>query len=98
MIKSDELNFRVHTPNLLKEITDFSSSNGLPGIFFIPINQFRILLLKVAERAAELNDPILNKCMFDLALYDNCEPNNPNYIGPKIRSDYRKYIKQQKTK
>ena len=70
--------FKVHTPNLLKEIADF----GLPqnsGVLFVPLNQFRTLLLKVAERASLIGDPILNKLMCDLTLYEVADPQSKEY-------------------
>lgn len=91
------LNFRVHTPNLLKEIINCAIPIS-SGVLKVPLNEFQKCLARVADRAIELNDPILNKLMFDLALYDDCEPNGKNYIGPKIMSDYRRFIKQQNSK
>lgn len=74
----DDLHFRVDTPALLKEICD----NCLPNsgaILKIPMNIFKNLLAGVAGRAAELNDPIMNKLMFDLTLYDLPYPTSNEY-------------------
>jgi len=74
----EKFHFRVHTPNLLKEIV----SNSIPrshGVLFVPLNSLRILLGKVAERASELNDPILNQLMFDMTLYEIADPESKDY-------------------
>ena len=61
--------FRVHTPNLLNEIADCAVGKDA-GVLFVPLNQFRILLGLVAQRALELDDPKLNKLMVALTLYE----------------------------
>lgn len=66
--KVTDLGFRVHTPLLLKELAD--NGIGTAGVLFVPINQLRICLGLLAERAAEINDPILNIRMLCLGLYD----------------------------
>lgn len=65
-MKDEDLEFRVHTPNLLKEIC----SNHNMGVFYIPLNTFQNLLKRVAQRATELNDPELNILMLKLTLYE----------------------------
>lgn len=86
--------FRVHTPNLLKEVTEKSQANGLPGVLFIPMNQFRILLCQVAERAIELNDPIMNMLMYDLTLYSIADPESPDYDQKAMEKIYNLANKQ----
>lgn len=58
--------FNVNTPQFIKEAAE--NCNG--GMYGVCWNVFRMLLLQVAERAAELNDPILNVLMLRLNLYD----------------------------
>lgn len=65
------LTFRVNTPEFLREITE---NGARMGIFFVPMNVFQNLLAQVSDRAIKLNDPILNRLMFDLALYEEANP------------------------
>lgn len=70
--------FDVDTPHFLKEACE--NTNG--GMYAVCWNIFRNLLAMVAERATELNDPIMNVLMIRLGLYD---------IAP---GDRHKYIKE----
>lgn len=72
------VHFKVHTPNLLKEIVDNSMYRN-SGVLFIPLNTFRGLLVKVADRAKELNDLELNQLMIDLTLYEEADPEAKGY-------------------
>lgn len=91
------LHFRVHTPNLLEEIVE----NALPksmGVLFVPLNQLRTLLGQVAQRCTELHDPVLDRLMFDMTLYDLPVPTSKEY-GQLMRKVYqaeKKYLKGQK--
>ena len=77
---SNKLSFDVNTPHFLKEACE----NARDGMYGVCWNIFRNLIAQVAERATELNDPILNTLMIRLNLYEM--PNNDRY----------KIIKQQK--
>lgn len=61
-----KLTFDVNTPQFLKEASE--NCNG--GMYAICWNIFRERLAQVAERATELNDPILNVLMIRLNLYE----------------------------
>lgn len=61
-----ERQFDVDTPHFLKEAAE--NCNG--GMYAVCWNIFRNLLAMVAERATELNDPIMNVLMLRLGLYD----------------------------
>lgn len=88
-LTEEDLEFRVHTMNLLHEIADHAlPSAGKMGIFFQPLNTFKNLLARVAQRATELNDPELNILMLKLTLYD--VPNKE--IGSAIKKQ-RKLLK-----
>lgn len=72
------MEFRVDTAALLNEIFD----NAVPlsmGVLKIPINVFRNLLVQVAARAIEIDDPELNILMLNLSLYD-VDPNDAPYV------------------
>lgn len=61
------LKWRSHLPNLLTEIVE---NNPSAWALRIPILLTREILVEVAHRAIELNDPKLNVLMLRLAMYD----------------------------
>jgi hypothetical protein len=73
--KQISVGWKVHTPNLLKEILN----NPGTGILTQPISIFGKLLAEVGERAAEINDPRLNALMIRLTIYSASDPNSPDY-------------------
>lgn len=72
--------WKVHTPNLLKEI------GGNPGLWAlkVPLNIFADLLAQTAARASELNDPELNALMVRLTLYDVADPHSPGFDAATV--------------
>ena len=77
--------FDVDTPRFLRE----ASENCEGGMYAVCWNVFSSLLAMVAERATELNDPILNVLMMRLNLYE--VPNNERHkIIEKIRREVEK--------
>lgn len=88
----NEMEFKVNTPQLLKEIT----TNPLGAVMRIPLNIFQNLLGRVAVRASQLNDPELDKLMIQLALYAVGDPYDTEY-DPKVVSKYMKMKFNQKT-
>ena len=79
----DNWQFDVNTPQFLKEAAE--NCNG--GMYAVCWNTFRRLLCMVAERATELNDPILNALMLRLNLYD--VPNEERWkIIEKLRKEW----------
>ncbi|WNV09997.1 hypothetical protein [Tardiphaga sp. 709] len=62
--------WKVHTPNLLKEVL----SNPSAAVLRQPMAILGRLLAAVAERASEINDPALNMLMLRLTLYDAADP------------------------
>ena len=75
------LQFDVNTPQFLKEVCECSEK----GVYAICYNIFRSLLAMVAERATELNDPILNVLMIRLNLYE-IPPQERNKVINKIKT------------
>lgn len=92
------MHFRVDTPQLLSEIADCAIDKNT-GVLRVPLNAFRILILQISQRAIELNDPILNKIMFDLNLYDLPKPDTPEYgkLMKKVYALANKQIKLEKS-
>jgi hypothetical protein len=72
---SESLRWKCHTPNLLKEIGDCTNQ----PILTMPLTIFRSLLVLVAQRASELNDPQLNDLMMRLTLYEAADPESEGY-------------------
>lgn len=64
-----------HTTRLLREIL----TNTTCAILHIPLNIFQTKLAEVAQRATELNDPVLDGLMAELALYSVADPDDPEY-------------------
>jgi len=77
--KAKTMHFRIDTPVFFKEIADCALSVGNNGIFKVPLNVFMNLLGQVAQRATQLQDPILDKIMFDLNLYELPSPTSKEY-------------------
>lgn len=61
-----DLQFDVDTPQFLKEAAENCEHGMYPICWLI----FKNLLGQVAQRASELNDPIMNVLMLRLNLYD----------------------------
>ena len=81
----DKLSLDVITPAFTKEACECSEK----GIYAVCWNIFRNLLHQVAERAIEINDPILHVLMIRLNLYDI--PNKERYkIIKKLKEEYDK--------
>ena len=85
--------FRVNTPEFLKEIADNALSIGNMGVLKVPLNVFQNLLAIVAQRATELNDPIMNSAMFDLSLYELPDASTKEY-GELMNKVYAEADKQ----
>lgn len=79
--------FDVNTPDFLKEAAE--NCNG--GMYAICWIIFRTLIAMVAERATELNDPIMNVLMLRLNLYEV-----PNEERHKIIEQIKKEIEDGK--
>lgn len=58
--------FDVNTPQFLRE----AALNCENGMYLVCWECFRVLLGQVAQRATELNDPVLNILMLRLNLYE----------------------------
>ena len=62
----EQMTFDVNTPQFLKE----AAENCTGGMYATCWNIFRQLLIDVAERATELQDPVLDALMIKLNLYE----------------------------
>ena len=87
--------FRVHTPNLLNET--FLNAVRLKdlGALQIPVNEFIKYLRTLTARCADINDPVLNKIMIDMTLYDESDPLSNNYnqdMIDQVNKNYYDYL------
>lgn len=92
MTRKDENNewqFDIDTPSFLKEVIENSECKMYGACW----NVFRSLLVQVAKRATELDDPIMNVLMLRLNLYEV-----PNGERRKIIRQIRKDIENGKEK
>lgn len=83
MPETKKLRWTVHVPNFFQEIM----LNKELWIMRAPMQIFQNILLEVATRASELNDPIMNALMMRLALYDIADPQIEGYDS-KFINDY----------
>lgn len=75
MSKSKKLGFRIEAVAFLNEVR----SNQVMAYLTVPFNIFQSKLGKIATRASELNDPILNEIMAEMALYEVTNPSSKHY-------------------
>ena len=92
--------FRVHTPNLLTEtFVNAVRPKDLQALR-IPLNEFMRYLITLTSRCAKLNDPVLNKIMIDMTLYDQSDRESKDYnqgMVDQVNSDYNKYLESIKS-
>lgn len=82
--ESKDMSFDVNTPQFIKE----AAENCHGGMYAICWQIFKGLLIKVAERAIELDDPVLSTLMIRLNLYEI--PNKDRYkIIRKLEAIYK---------
>jgi len=90
------LPFRVHTPNLLNE-TIYNAVRPIDrAALHIPLNYFMGYLRVLTKRCSELNDPVLNKIMIDMTLYDEsdfCSKDYNQEMVDAVNKNYKEYIK-----
>ena len=75
-----DAHWKVHLPGLFSEIL----VNDSCAILYRPLQCTANIIGQVALRASQINDPVLNKLMCDLTLYEIADPKSPNYDRKKI--------------
>lgn len=75
-MKTETIYWKVHTPNLLKEM---GNNNPSLACMRSPLMILADLLYQVGKRAAELNDPKLNELMMRLTIYESADPQSEHY-------------------
>lgn len=79
MNNTKKMHFKVHVPLLLEEIEMKAMNNNNAATLRIPMRIFRGQLLKLATRCSQVNDPILNQIMAEMALYAISDPTDPEF-------------------
>ena len=75
-LEQNKAKWKVHTSELLNRIVEIDIRSG---VLKNPLNIFKNLLIKVGERASELNDPELNALMCRLTIYSIADPQDKDY-------------------
>lgn len=83
--------WKIHTPNLLKEVM----CNPGTGMLGKPLTIFGQVLFDMAECAARINDPELNEFMCRLTLYEIADPESPAYDKKLLAAVHAKSIEVQ---
>jgi hypothetical protein len=89
--------FRVHTPNLLSETFINAVRPKDLAALQIPLNQFTKYLRTLTARCAELNDPVLNKIMIDMTLYEQSDLSSKEFnqeMVDQVNKDYNDYLER----
>jgi hypothetical protein len=97
VLQGTSFEWRVNTPQLLKEIIEgYPNNQGV--IFFQPINILKSILIQLGERASEINDPVLNAIMCRLAIYGESDPYSGDYNHDKLMEamNHPEYVKWEK--
>lgn len=71
--------WKLHVPRLLNEIETFAMQPSEMAALRLPFQSFRTLLNDIAIRCSEINDPILNALMCQMALYQIANPDDDGY-------------------
>ena len=93
--------FRVHTPNLLSETFVNACRPRDLAALRIPLNEFMKYLRTLTERCAELNDPVLNKIMIDMTLYEQSDLSSKEFsqeMVDQVNSNYKEFLSNQNLK
>jgi len=93
--------FKIHVPNFLDEWFNNGTENRCKGALHVPFNIFNKYLVSIVERCIEINDPVLNRYMVEMALYSVGDPESKDYdqnaIDETIRIGREYEEKQTKT-
>ena len=87
--------FRVHVPNLLGETFINAVRPKDLSALHIPLNEFLKYIRSLTARCSELNDPVLNKLMIDMTLYEESDVSSKEYnqeMVDQVNNDYANYL------
>ena len=92
--------FRVHVPNLLNETFVSAVRPKDLAALQIPLNELMKYLRSLTARCAEINDPVLNKIMIDMTLYEQSDPSSKEFsqeMYDQVNMNYNEYLISKKT-
>lgn len=84
--------FKIHAPKLLEEVINNALREKM-GVLQTPLTIFAKYLYSIAERCAEIDDPILNRLMVEMALYSVGSPHSEDY-DPNVIDEVIKRAKE----
>ena len=84
----NDMAWKIDLPKFLKEIQECSKSTPYSASF----NIVRYVLSILAERAIELNDPVLNIIMLNLSLYEGSHDDDAKDVIEKLRNEIKRKI------
>ena len=88
-MKNIQKHVKVNTPGIFREIVEF---NDGCAIFATPLMWTKAILAEVAERAIELNDPVLLAHMMRLSLLSVSDPESPDFDQKLVSNYIDKYL------
>ena len=85
--------YKIHVPNFLEEWFQHGTQENQKQALNIPFNIFVKYLHSVVERCTEINDPVLNGLMTEMALYSIGDPESKVYDVNKAEAIIQHGIK-----
>jgi len=95
-MEGKEVYWKVHIPNLFKEIVDSNPEHN--AIFRVPLMEVSEILSQIADRTRELNDTKLKLLCCRLTLFEIADPESKEYNRDVFRileNDIRKEESEQ---
>ena len=89
--------FKIHVPNFLEETIQNGMRPKDKAALSVPIQIFYRYLMSVAERCAEIKDPILDRLMYEMSLYEQGNPESKDYDPDMFKVLVERY-EQEKSK
>lgn len=81
----NDMAWKIDLPKFLQEIQECSKHSPYSASF----NIVRYILSILAERAIELNDPVLNIIMLNLSLYEGSHDDDAKDVIEKLRKEIK---------
>lgn len=81
--------FTLHTPNALNDIIANSNTESKMAIQLV-INTLQGFLIKIADRAIEIDDDELNALCCRMTLFSCADPTSPDYDPEGVKELYKK--------
>lgn len=82
----NDMAWKIDLPKFLQEIQECSKHSPYSASF----NIVRYVLSILAERAIELDDPVLNIIMLNLSLYEGSHDDDAKDVIEKLRNEIKK--------